>query len=198
MSKKASKQKKAAKNRTPTKAASEGRNRQLTILVSICAVVFVAAVIFAFTTQGSARGGQNGARTALEANNTNDVDNDIAEVITVIDIDLTAMSDTMVYAALLNIMRTPDNHLGRTIRISGTYQSFFWDITGLHYHYIIVEGQAGCCPQRMEFRRHGNYVFPDDYPAEGAMIELVGVFGRYQEEGMFWYFLAVDEFIILQ
>ena len=110
-----------------------------------------------------------------------------------VDIDLVAMSDTMVYAALLNIMRNPTNHLGQTIRVSGSYQPFFWHETGSYYHYVVVEGQAGCCPQRMEFMRGNNYVFPVDFPAEGTMIELIGVFSR----GDHWFYLAVDEMLIL-
>ena len=109
-----------------------------------------------------------------------------------VDIDLVAMSDTMVYAALLNIMRNPTNHEGQTIRVGGSYQPFFWHEAGMQLHFVVVEGQGGCCPQRMEFVRSDDYVFPADFPAEGAMIELIGVFSR----GDNWFYLAVDEMLV--
>ena len=109
-----------------------------------------------------------------------------------VDIDMVAMRDTMVYAAMVNIQRNPANYEGQTIRVAGSYSSRFWEVTGSHYHFVVVQGQGGCCPRFMEFRRSGNYTFPDDYPTEGATIELVGVFSR--GEGSFY--LSVDEMIV--
>ena len=109
-----------------------------------------------------------------------------------IDIDFTAMSDTMVYAALLNVMRNANNHVGDTIRISGFHQVIARG--GTRSHYVVVVDQTGCCPQRMEFRRQGNYVFPDDYPPEFEIIELTGVFTR----GSQGFYLSVNDMQIVE
>ena len=111
-----------------------------------------------------------------------------------VDIDMVAMRDTMVYATMANILRNPANHEGQTIRVAGSYSNRFWDVTGSHYHFLVVQGQGGCCPRQMEFRRNGDYIFPDDYPAEGAAIELIGVFTRGERS----FYLSVDEMIVIQ
>ena len=105
-----------------------------------------------------------------------------------VDIDFTIMSDTMVYAALLNVMRNAINHEGQTIRIRGSHQVITWG-GDYRVHFVVVQDQTGCCPQRMEFRRSGNYVFPDDYPPDNVMIELTGVFTRGEHE----FYLSIND-----
>ena len=115
-----------------------------------------------------------------------------------VDIDFAAMSGTMVYAALLNMMRRANDHVGQSFRIRGTYHSFFWDVTGSYHHYVVVQDQTGCCPHHMEFRRSGDYTFPDDYPAQGVIIEMAGIFSTYELLGRVFFYLAVDEIIIVE
>ena len=186
--------------------------RKKIILLSVCAVIALAIILVFIIPPNSNDSGEYERRNDNAAQDNN-YDNDDAvqdnkdnkdnngsngnERQGSIDIDLTAMSSTMVYAAVLNIMRSPGRHAGQTIRVSGTYHPFFWDETGLYYHYVIVDGQPGCCPQRMEFKLSDNYVFPDDFPPEGAMIEITGVFGSYQEMGHTFFYLAVGYIIVL-
>ena len=167
--------KKANKANRKAEAAKRRKHKKIAL---VCAAAAVVMIIMAITMSSRDTGAAERVRESA------DID---------VDIDLVAMSDTMVYAALLNIMRNPIPHLGQTIRVGGSYQPFFWHETGSYYHFVVVEGQAGCCPQRMEFMRGDDYVFPADFPAEGAMIEVIGVFSRAGQ----WFYLAVDEFLIL-
>ena len=109
-----------------------------------------------------------------------------------VDIDLTVLSSTMVYAEVYNIMTDPMAYLGRIIKVSGPYLSLYDDQTGLCYHYIVIEDASACCTQGMEFIWNGDHAYPGDYPAEGTRIEVAGVFGVYEEFGEIYYYLTVD------
>ncbi|MDR0221261.1 MAG: hypothetical protein LBI54_07660 [Lachnospiraceae bacterium] len=113
-----------------------------------------------------------------------------------VDVDLTEMSSTMVYAEVYNITNNPANYIGKTIRMSGPYQSSYYDETGLYYHYVVVEDAAACCAQGLEFIWNGEHAFPEDYPQLQAKIEVTGVFGSYDELGITYYYLAVDDIVV--
>ena len=109
-----------------------------------------------------------------------------------VDVDLTILSSTMLAATLSGIMENPDGYIGKTIRISGNYSNFFYDIAGQWYHYVVViNDAAGCCSQGLEFKLSDNHVYPDDYPKENDLIEMVGVLNRYTESGVTYPYLAV-------
>jgi hypothetical protein len=114
-----------------------------------------------------------------------------------IDIDLTKYSITMAYATVVDLLTNPHNHLGKVVKIRGDYDPTFWDRTGKWYHYIIAEAPPGCCEQPMQFIWNGNRIFPDDFPKIGAKIEIVGVWGTYEERGMVFPFLAIDNIVVL-
>ena len=110
-----------------------------------------------------------------------------------IDFDLTAMSVTMSYAATANMLIDPEYHVGKTVKAAGTYHVWYFDGTGLTYHFIVIEGPPGCCPRALEFvLRDG------DYPEEGAKIEIISVFGSYTENDGTFYYLATDSITILE
>lgn len=115
----------------------------------------------------------------------------------IVDVDLTALNSTMVYAEVFNMTTNPEDYLGKTIKMSGSYSTTFYDETGLYYHYVIIEDAAACCQSGLEFIWNGEHKYPDDYPAEQTKIEVVGVFGEYDEFGETFYYLAVDEISIL-
>lgn len=110
-----------------------------------------------------------------------------------IDLDLTAMSSTMVYAEVYNMMSNPDDYMGKVIKMSGPYYASYYDETGLYYHYVIIEDATACCQQGLEFVWNGEHSYPADYPDEKTPIEVTGVFGKYDELGKDYYYLAVDE-----
>ena len=114
------------------------------------------------------------------------------------DIDLTALSSTLVYAEVYNIMTSPDDYRGKTSKMSGLYYSSYDDRTGNSYHFIVIEDATACCQQGLEFIWNGNHRYPDDYPPENARIEVVGVIKSYDELGQSYYCLAVDDIAVLR
>jgi len=113
------------------------------------------------------------------------------------DVDLTALSSTMAYAEISNIMTNPDGYFGKTIKMNGPYAVSFYDKTGQYYHYIVIEDATACCQAGVEFIWDGDHTYPDDYPEVKTMIEVVGVFKSYEELGRAYYYLAVDDIMTI-
>ena len=116
----------------------------------------------------------------------------------IIDVDLTVLSSTMVYAEVNHMLINPDNYMGKTIKMSGPYYSSYYDETGLYYHYVIIQDAAACCQQGLEFIWNGEHSYPEDYPETQAKIEVTGVFGRYEELGQTYCYLAVDDISLIK
>ena len=114
-----------------------------------------------------------------------------------IDVDLTVLSSTMVFAEMFNIMTNPADYMGKTIKISGSYHASLFDKTGMYYHYVLIEDASACCAQGVEFILNGDHAYPDDFPVERAIIEIVGVYRSYEEFGDTFYYLAVDDITVL-
>lgn len=110
-----------------------------------------------------------------------------------VDVDLTKLSSTMVYAEVFNIMSSPDDYMGKTVRMSGPYYASYYDKTDQYYHYVVVEDATSCCAQGLEFIWNGDHAYPDDFPDEATKIEVTGVFDSYDELGKTYYFLSVDD-----
>lgn len=116
---------------------------------------------------------------------------------TLVDVDLTAMSSTMVYGEVFNITQNPQDYLGKTIKASGQYLTSYYDVTDTTYHYVGIADAAACCQQGLEFIWSGDHAYPDDYPAENADIEVSGVFKSYDELGLTYYYLDVGGIVTI-
>ena len=112
-------------------------------------------------------------------------------------LDLTKLSGTLVYAEVYNIMSSPDDYIGRTIKMSGPYTANYYEPTQKYYHSVIIEDAAACCAQGLEFEWKGEHSYPGDYPENGAKVEVTGVFGSYEELGQTYYCLTVDGITVL-
>ncbi len=110
-----------------------------------------------------------------------------------VDVDLTAMSSTMVYAEVNNMIMDPDSYVGKTIKVSGAYTSSFDETTDQNYHFVLVADALACCQQGLEFKWNGDHSYPDDYPEENETIEIVGEFGFYDDMGESYQYLSVDD-----
>ena len=115
-----------------------------------------------------------------------------------VDVDLTALSGVMVYAEVYKMMVSPDDYIGKIVKIRGPYYAAYYDVTDRYYHYVIIEDATACCQQGLAFVWDGDHTYPDDYPEENKEIEVVGVFGSYEELGNTYYYLAVNELSILE
>lgn len=111
-----------------------------------------------------------------------------------VDIDLTKLSSTMVYAEVYNMMVKPEDYMGKTIKMKGLYTADHYDATNMYYHYILIEDAMACCQSGIEFVWDNNtHQYPEEYPEIDAPIQIVGTFGSYEELGQTYYYLAVDE-----
>ena len=113
-----------------------------------------------------------------------------------VDVDLSVLSGTMVYAEVYRIMSAPSDYVGKTIKIKGTYNASYYSPTQKYYSYVLVADATACCAQGFEFEWTGKS-YPEDYPENGETIEVVGVFGSYDELGLTYYSLTVDSLKVL-
>ncbi len=110
-----------------------------------------------------------------------------------VDVDLTALSSTMVYAEVYNMMTDPDAYMGKTIKMSGQYYSSYFEETEQYYFFVVISDATACCQQGIEFIWNGEHTYPEDYPEDGTEVEVTGVFGSYQELDQTYYCLTVDD-----
>ena len=123
--------------------------------------------------------------------NTADENTDNGEVETSegsddIDVDLTAISGILVYSEVYNMMSTPENYMGKKIKMEGIYAIYFDDTYSTRYDACIVQDATACCATGIEFELSDELKFPDDYPEEGDIITVEGIFDTY-DEGSYTY-----------
>jgi len=108
-------------------------------------------------------------------------------------LDLTRMSQTMVYASVMDMLTNPENYLGKTIKIQGEYNVLF-HTPERPYNFALIEGASGCCPQNLMFIWDGSH----DYPEIGTKIEMTGIFSSYEGFDFPYSYLAVDDITVLK
>ncbi|MCR5687267.1 MAG: hypothetical protein K6G58_04535 [Lachnospiraceae bacterium] len=97
------------------------------------------------------------------------------------DVDLTVLSSTMVYAEVYHMMVSPEDYIGRTVKMAGVFSSYHDYNTGKDYFACIISDATACCSQGIEFELTDDYIYPDDYPEEGGEICVAGVFDTYED-----------------
>ena len=105
------------------------------------------------------------------------------------ELDLTGMSGTMLYTMIYNMMKQPDDYLGRTIRVKGQFSAYVDEKSGRSYYACYIADAAGCCAQGLEFSPAETLTYPDDFPEPGTDITVSGVFSLVEEENGFRYFI---------
>lgn len=103
-----------------------------------------------------------------------------------IDVDLTAISGILVYSEVYNMMASPTNYIGKKIKMEGIYAIYFDDTYSTRYDACIVQDATACCATGIEFELSDELKYPDDYPEEGDIITVEGVFDTY-DEGSYTY-----------
>ena len=105
-----------------------------------------------------------------------------------VDVDLTKLSKTMIYSEVYNMMSTPEDYIGKTVRMNGQFARYQgMDADGqplpdqLYFACVIADATA-CCQQGLEFILAGEAKYPDDYPNLGSNITVVGKFQTYTED----------------
>ncbi len=115
-----------------------------------------------------------------------------------VDYDLTEMSSEMVYALVYQMLTSPEDYMGKTIRMSGQYYAGYYNLTDQYYHYCIIADATSCCSQGMEFIwGQGEHSYPDEYPENYTEVVIVGTYGSYEELDVTYYCL-LDSTLELQ
>lgn len=101
-----------------------------------------------------------------------------------VDVDLTALSSTMVYSEVQNMLLSPEQYEGKSVRMNGDFAVAQGD--DRMYYACIIRDATACCANGIEFVRQGDYSYPDDYPEVGSQITVVGKFDTYYEDGQMY------------
>ncbi len=107
-----------------------------------------------------------------------------------IDVDLTNLNSTMVFARVNDIMVNPKDYSGQTMKMEGIYESSVDPTNGNTYHFVVITDATGCCPQGMEFILDGD---SSAYPEPSSTIQIVGEFEGYLEGELTYYRIRTDE-----
>ncbi|MCL2058004.1 MAG: hypothetical protein FWH01_02950 [Oscillospiraceae bacterium] len=113
-----------------------------------------------------------------------------------VDVDLTKMSGTMVFALIYDMYSKPDDYIDKTVRMSGPYQGIYYEKEQKLYHYLLVDDSSACCQQSLEIRFDGDRAYAGALPENNAYIEIVGVFKSYSDMGSSFYYFEVDEMTV--
>ena len=104
-------------------------------------------------------------------------------------VDLTVLSSTMVYAEVFAMMSSPEDYVGKTVKMQGIfskgqlYAAGSLNDGGTVFACVIQDATA-CCAQGIPFELAGDYTYPQDYPELGDAITVVGTFEIHEQEGM--------------
>jgi hypothetical protein len=108
------------------------------------------------------------------------------------DIDLTKLSSTMVFSEVYNMMISPEEYMGKTIKAEGIFQ-VYQDSNNNNFYALVIADATACCQQGLELIWDGDPAYPDDYPVENSEIEITGVYQSYIEEGNTYYYVQVND-----
>ena len=94
-----------------------------------------------------------------------------------IDVDLTVLSSSMVYAEVYNMMTVPSQYVGKIIKMQGIHDTMYDDSTDKQYYFCIIQDATACCAQGIEFVLEDESAYPD--PQE--TVTVIGRFETYME-----------------
>lgn len=94
-----------------------------------------------------------------------------------VDIDLTALSSTLVYSEVVNMIEKPEDYIGKKVKMKGALSTYEDMKDGTIYYACIVADATACCQQGIEF----HLAKETKYPELGTEIEVVGDFDTYMD-----------------
>lgn len=100
-----------------------------------------------------------------------------------VDLDLSQMSGTIIYAQIYNIQYDPGPYLGKVLRIRGYYQLYMEPADGKVYYACVIPDATACCMQGMEFVPAEAPEDPEKYIEDCADITVTGRLETYVENG---------------
>lgn len=100
-----------------------------------------------------------------------------------VDVDLTALSSTMVYSEVYNMLSNPEPYIGKKIKMKGQFIPYQNQDKSNFYPAVLIADALACCAQGIEFELQGNPAYPEGYPELQSDITVVGTFDTYVEDG---------------
>lgn len=108
---------------------------------------------------------------------------------TAVDLDIAAMSETMAYSFVYQMLSDPQTYLSKTVRVRGPLAISHYDPTNKDYYYVQIADTTACCAQGIEFLCPAGV----QLPAEGQTVEIVGKFMTYDELDVTYYAIDATE-----
>lgn len=90
------------------------------------------------------------------------------------DIDLTTLSSIMVYSEVFNMSVSPEEYIGKTIRMAGIFTTNQDPKTEQISCAVLVQDATACCAQGFEIIMPEDAVYPQDYPDFGSEVTVIG------------------------
>lgn len=115
-----------------------------------------------------------------------------------VDVDLTKLSGTMVYSEVYNMMSTPTNYIGKTIRAKGPFTVYHDEENDNYFFAVLINDATACCSQGLEFVWAGEHSYPDGYPKVGTEIIVTGTFHDYMDGEQQYYHLEDASVVLAQ
>lgn len=93
-------------------------------------------------------------------------------------IDLTALTPTMVYSTVYDMITQPDKYVGEQVMMRGTCAIYVDEQNQSFSLACIIQDATACCQQGIEFQPNDDY---DSLPEDGKDITVVGEFAVYEK-----------------
>ena len=151
-------------------------------------LLLITVLIVSLSACGNNETPQNTQKPSVSSGNTQNsttVTDDLSkpQISSNLDVDLTKLSSTMVYSEVYNMMYTPDDYIGKTVKMKGQFAYYEDPETKAQYFACIIADATACCSQGLEFILTGEHTYPTDYPELGSEITVTGTFEVYTENG---------------
>ncbi len=104
------------------------------------------------------------------------------------DYDLSALSRTMMYSQVYDMIYNPDQYIGKTVRIFGPFNQYTDEATGEIHYACLIEDATACCTQGIEFEPADKHTV---MPPQDSMVLVSGTFDTYMN-GPFLYCVLRD------
>ena len=152
-------------------------------------LLLIVTLIVSLSACGNKETPQNTQKPSAPSGNTQNsttVTDDLSkpQISNNLDVDLTKLSSTMVYSEVYNMMYTPDDYIGKTVKMKGQFAYYEDPETKAQYFACIIADATACCSQGLEFILPGEHISPNDYPEVGSEITVTGIFELYEENGL--------------
>lgn len=106
-----------------------------------------------------------------------------------VDVDLTGLSSTLVFAQVASLTRSPQDYLGKTVRMQGQLAVYPANpALGIDYFYtVVIQDATACCQLGLEFVWEGGTL-----PEAGTELQVTGRYEAYDCGGLPSYHIVAD------